>query len=955
MDPEMRDQTALVAISGMTCGACTSAVTSALESLEGVSEVTVSLVTERATVTFSDLNPKSLVSSIEDAGFDAQLLHLDSRASCTHIARIAIEGMTCGSCTSAVTQAVEGIEGVESVDVSLATEVAVIRYASTNSAVLGQLREAIEGAGFDARVISDALDEDQQKKSLDGELEPHSSELELKIFGHKSETELESIRSALSSVYGVRSVMANAYLDSVVVVYDPIKTGVRAFVRCVDERGCSAIVAASADNALQLAALNRIQALQGFKRDTLIAFVLGAPCIILMKLRRYMPHFLVTKVGRGIWLDDILGLLLVIPILLGPARRFYVKSFKAVKARAPTMDVLVTTSVTCAFSYSLIALIHSVSSDMEHHQMYLWDACAMILMFVLLGKYLENAARGHTSRALSQLISLVPEEALVVAKDTKESGELLATDLLQVGDIIVLRPGERVGADGIVLEGESHISESIITGESRQVRKRPGDSVIGGTINGTGALRFRVTNCGSDTKISQIIDFIKEAQETRAPIQRYADLAAAKFVPIILSLALCTLMGWLLAGWVFGRGALPEMFQHGSLFFMSLRLGIAVIVVACPCALGLATPTAVMVGTGVGAEHGILVKGGGVFEVGAHASVVLFDKTGTLTTGKMSVVRTTVAKEHWSKIRAIESNSEHPAGKAIAAYFHPEELRLDSGKPTDIAEGVYVSPGEGIHGVVSGDIIYIGRRRDQPSADIQVLVNGEPVGTIVLQDSLRADAPAVVDQLKSQGLIVGIVSGDNEQAVAAIANSLGIDPEFTWSTMKPEDKVGIIEGLKTEGNEVVFVGDGINDTPALVAASVGVSLEGSTHVAVESADIVLTQGSPIAAIPAALELCRATMKRIKINLFASVIYNVVMIPFAMGLLLPFHLMLSPMMASAAMACSSVSVVLSSLLLRRWKPHSLEGDTQQRRRPWWTRLTQPAFWRSQSRYEAVPTA
>lgn len=946
----MRDQTVLIEISGMTCGACTSAVNNALETLEGVKEVTVSLVTERATVLYSGLDLNSLVTSIEDAGFDARLLHIDSEALPTHIARIAVEGMTCGSCTSAVTQAIEKIEGVESVDVSLAAEVAIIRYACADASKLGLFREAIEDAGFDAKVVSDALIE---KPQIGDVLRSQKAGLELKIFGIKSETDLDSIGSALSSISGVHSVKMNVYTSSIAVAYDPHKTGVRTFVRCVDDRGYSAIIAASADNAQQLAALNRIEALKGFKRDTLISFVLGAPCIILMKLRRYMPKFLVIKIGSGIWLDDVLGLLLVIPVLLGPARRFYIKSYKAVKARAPTMDVLVTTSVSCAFAYSLVALIHSVSSDMERHQMYLWDACAMILMFVLFGKYLENVARGHTSKALSQLISLVPEEALVVARDTSESGELLSTDLLQVGDTIILRPGERVGADGIVTEGESHISESIITGESRQVRKRPGDAVIGGTINGTGALRFRVTNCGSDTKISQIVAFIKEAQETRAPIQRYADFAASRFVPVILSLALITFLGWLLAGFIFGKDAMPKVFHHRSLFFMSLRLGIAVIVVACPCALGLATPTAVMVGTGVGAEHGILVKGGGVFEVGAHASVVLFDKTGTLTTGNMSVVRSTVGKEHWSKVRAVECNSEHPAGRAIAAHYHPDELEHDNS--VKIAKRVCSLPGEGIQGEVAGETIFVGRRRDQRSPDIQVMVNGKSVGSIILQDSLRADAPAVIGQLRSQGMTVGIVSGDSEQAVAAIAESLGIEAKLTWNTMKPEDKVRIIESLKAEGNEVVFVGDGINDSPALVAASVGVSLEGSTHVAVESADIVLTQASPIAAIPSALELCRATMKRIKINLFASMIYNVVMVPFAMGLLLPFHLMLSPMMASAAMACSSVSVVLSSLLLTRWQPHLLESEIKQKRPPWWRRLIKRAFRRSQPRYEAVATA
>lgn len=935
----------LIHVSGMTCGACTSAVTSAIYGVPGVSTCDVSLVTERAVIECSDTPVSALVTAIEDAGFDAELVKQSNvpKEPEEYNLELKIDGMTCGSCSSAVRSAVEELEGVKSVEVSLPTDTAHIVYSGNLKEFPDAAINAIMDKGFDAAVIRNVANQAAKSKPT---TEHDSSLLELRIFGLLGNDEV--LISHLRDVDGILDVTLTR--DVLTVEYNQDKTGVRKIIREIESKGFSALVATSADNTQQLNALNRIKELQAYYYNTVKTFILGTPVIIIQKLRNYMPRFLTAKIAHGLWMDDVIALALMIPLLWGAGRPFYTKSYKAIRARSPTMDVLVTVSVSCAMSYSILALIMSIVTNSQEHQLYLWDAGAMILMFVLLGKYLENLARGQTSKALSDLISLVPEECLVIAEDLDPEGEMLATDMLQVNDTVILRPGERVAADGVVIDGESFISESLITGEAKPVRKVEGSPVVGGTINGLGTLKFTVTQCGSDTKLAQIVNFIKDAQASRAPIQRYADMAAAKFVPSVLGLAMLTFSFWFICGCALGVERLPHIFQTHPLFLTSLRLGIAVVVVACPCALGLATPTAVMVGTGVGAKYGILVKGGGTFESGSHAQVVLFDKTGTLTTGKMSVVSTTVKPEHWPLVRAVEILSEHPIGKALSVYSHhletPEML-----EPLK-AEHVLVFPGEGIQGTVTQNgtqyNVFVGRKSNFADGNIHLLVNDTDQGMIILKDTIKSDAPLVVEKLQNQGLIVGIVSGDSRLSVESIALETNIPAQYTWSAMKPQNKVDVVNSFKDQNMEVVFVGDGINDSPALVSASVGISLEGSTDVAVESADIVITQKSPISAVPDALDLCHCTMTRIKRNLFMSVIYNAVMIPFAMGMLLHFHLMLSPMMASASMALSSVSVVVSSLLLKLWHPKLLEEDIgAQPRRRWWD-------WRSRSnQYSAVP--
>lgn len=933
-----------IAVSGMTCAACSSAITQTLEAMPGVESVVVSLITERALVEYENVDEKAIVAAIEDCGFDAEILRVESNAdSVTEPATgaqtravLTVGGMTCASCSTAVRGALEALAGVSTVEVSLATDEAIVEFEhEASTAEVESLVAAIEDAGFDADVKSVNACNSQPHESL--------AQFEVRVFGAEDAEKAEALLAATRALPGVARADYSALTNTLRASGERGSVGIRRIIRAIEALGFTAVAATTADNAQQVAALARVQELQSYYRDMWKATLLGLPVIVFTMLRTHLPRFATTKLCRGLWLDDVVCLALIAPVLLGPASRFYTKAYKALRAGTASMDVLVTISVTSALVYSLLALAHAIFIDAQRHPMYLWDSCVMILSFVLFGKYIENMARGQTTRALSELISLFPESALVIAGDTRPEGEVLPVDLIEHGDIVVLRPGEKVSADGVVISGRSFITESLITGESKPVKKEKGDQVYGGTINGLGTLQFRVTGCGSETKLSQIVSIVKDAQATRAPIQRYTDAVAAKFVPGVVGLSLVTFSAWSTAAAILGAERLPHMFHH-SPYIVAFRLAISVVVVACPCALGLATPTAVMVGTGAGARYGILVKGGGVFELGAQATVVLFDKTGTLTVGRISVTETTVPAEYWPDIRLVESLSEHIIGKALSSFVHPDEQDVDKvARPASEVQNFEAILSVGIRGSVNGREIFVGHHESYDDA-ITIMVNDVVVGTVTIRDRIRTDSFEVVEMLAAKGYRVGVVSGDSMSAVHALCDELGIERSMAWGRMRPENKVEVVRSFMDEGCRVVFVGDGINDSPALAASSVGISLEGATHVAVESADVVLTQESPIRAVPAVLDLCKATMRRIKINLFSSVFYNAIMIPFAMGMFLHFGLMLTPMMASAAMAVSSISVVVSSLMLRSWKPESSvdSGHGFLRKSMFWRTREEPEY-------------
>lgn len=979
---------ATYSIEGMTCGACVAAITNGLEATPGVASANISLVTERGTVQFDpkQVSTDQILERIDDCGFDAKLLSVkepqqQSTIASTTSATLSVQGMTCGACSAAVTNGLQGLDGVSHVSVSLITERAHVEYDPAKIDP-NQLIERIDDCGFDASIVST---NDQPPSHL--QIPSAISTVKLKIFGMTCSSCTSAVESALLAAPGVKDAVVALALEEAAITYDSAVTSPRALVDAVKDAGFDAILASSADNSLQLDSLSRVKVIAKCKRDFLICLALGLPVIALSKLvPGVFPFlaFLKTRLFTGVYLDDVINLLLTLPIQFGIGAHFYKSTIKTLRHGAPTMDVLVCMSTSCAFFFSLFSVLYAIAVQYPNHPSTLWDTSAMLITFISAGKYLENKAKGQTSVALSCLISLSPNTATIYTNPEKYMQNLESTssaeaatleqrtvssDLLQPGDVAVILPGEKIPGDGIVLFGESYVDESLITGESMPVSKKIGDSVLCGSINGHGRLDIKVTRAGNNTKLASIVQLVQDAQTSKTQVQRYADYIAGWFVPSIILLGLGTFFVWMLLSHMLHHP--PKVFdgEQGKVM-VCLRLCISVIVVACPCALGLATPTAVMVGTGVGASNGILIKGGAVLEMASRVTTVLFDKTGTLTTGKMTVndferlntvgaSLVVKAKSWWTLVAALEQNSEHPIARGIVAKAQLECGLEPQQQFTATTRDFTVLVGEGVVSTVElpteqesyqvavgNKKLFDSRKIEVPAAEVEksavagqtvvfVGINNVYAGHICLSDTVRPNAGATVAALNRMGYSVGIVSGDNPSVVQRVAKQLGVAPTRAWGGVSPEGKLQIIEQLQSgdaeeslgynmdgrgRGAEVVaFVGDGINDSPALAKASLGISLAGATDAAMEAADIVLIKDTdPLLDVAAGLHLSQTTFRRIKQNLVWAVIYNVLMIPFAMGVFLPFGVMLHPIVAGAAMAFSSVSVVVSSLMLKRWK-------------------------------------
>ncbi|WP_278294226.1 copper-translocating P-type ATPase [Caloranaerobacter azorensis] len=582
--------------------------------------------------------------------------------------------------------------------------------------------------------------------------------------------------------------------------------------------------------------------------------------------------------------------------------RFYKGAYHSLKGGGANMDVLVALGTSAAYFYSLYNLISGVKE-------YYFEASAVIITLILLGKMLEAIAKGRTSEAIKKLMNLQAKTARVI-RDGKELD--IPVEQVVVGDIVVVRPGEKIPVDGIVIEGNSSVDESMLTGESIPVDKKEGDEVIGATINKHGTFKFKATKIGRDTVLSQIIKLVEEAQGSKAPIQRLADKVAGIFVPTVIGIAILTFAIW--------------YFVEGD-FTNALINAVAVLVIACPCALGLATPTAIMVGTGKGAENGILIKGGEYLERAHQIDTLIFDKTGTITKGEPEVtdiISFNKSKEDILKFAAIaEKASEHPLGQAIVKKGEESGIKL-----TD-PEKFNAIPGHGIFAVIEGKEVYLGNRKLMKDKNINIediedeivnlesqgktamilSINGRVEGIIAVADTVKEHSREAIKQLKSMGIEVYMITGDNERTANAIAREVGI--ENVIAEVLPEHKAQEVEKLKAQGKKVGMVGDGINDAPALVKADIGFAIGTGTDVAIEAADITLMKGD-LRDIVLAIRLSRRTMRTIKQNLFWAFFYNSIGIPLAaLGFL-------NPMIAGAAMAFSSVSVVSNSLRLKRFK-------------------------------------
>ena len=658
--------------------------------------------------------------------------------------------------------------------------------------------------------------------------------------------------------------------------------------------------------------------LREMKRNLTISAIFAVPLLFIAMADMVgipMPAFLSPMQSPVSY--ALIQLALVLPIIwLG--RRFFVDGFKALSKGHPNMDSLVALGTSAAFLYSLYGTYHVLEGHAHFAMNLYYESAGVILTLITLGKYFEAVSKGKTSMAIQTLVGLAPKMATVL-RDGQEVE--VPVEEVQVGDLIRVKPGEKVPVDGVVTEGNSTVDESMLTGESIPVSKSVGDEVIGASLNKTGSFILKATKIGKDTALSQIIQLVEQAQGSKAPIAKLADKVSGVFVPIVIVLALVSGLAWYFLGqesWVF-----------------ALTITISVLVIACPCALGLATPTAIMVGTGKGAENGILLKSGEALEEANHVNMVVFDKTGTITNGT-PVVTDVVTAENTDAdalvrlAASLEVASEHPLGEAIVAKAKEQGAKFDE------VTNFEAIPGFGIKGHVGETLVFLGNEKwmrenglvdeamnekanrfaEQGKTPLYIGYNDAVQGLIVVADTVKESSARAIQTLHEMGIQVAMMTGDHERTAQAIAAEVGIDRVF--SEVLPQDKANYVSKLQEEGYIVAMVGDGINDAPALAQAQVGIAIGTGTDVAIESADAVLMK-SDLMDVPAMLKLSRATIRNIKENLFWAFAYNVIGIPFAMGVL---HLfggpLLNPMIAGAAMSFSSVSVVLNALRLKRWK-------------------------------------
>ena len=658
--------------------------------------------------------------------------------------------------------------------------------------------------------------------------------------------------------------------------------------------------------------------LREMKRNLTISAIFAVPLLFIAMADMVgipMPAFLSPMQSPVSY--ALIQLALVLPIIwLG--RHFFVDGFKALSKGHPNMDSLVALGTSAAFLYSLYGTYHVLEGHAHFAMNLYYESAGVILTLITLGKYFEAVSKGKTSMAIQTLVGLAPKMATVL-RDGQEVE--VPVEEVQVGDLIRVKPGEKVPVDGVVTEGNSTVDESMLTGESIPVSKAVGDEVIGASLNKTGSFILKATKIGKDTALSQIIQLVEQAQGSKAPIAKLADKVSGVFVPIVIVLALVSGLAWYFLGqesWVF-----------------ALTITISVLVIACPCALGLATPTAIMVGTGKGAENGILLKSGEALEEANHVNMVVFDKTGTITNGTPVVTDVVTADntDADALVRlaaSLEVASEHPLGEAIVAKAK------EQGATFDEVTNFEAIPGFGIKGHVGETLVFLGNEKwmrenglaneamnekanhfaEQGKTPLYIGYNDAVQGLIVVADTVKESSARAIQTLHEMGIQVAMMTGDHERTAQAIAAEVGIDRVF--SEVLPQDKANYVSKLQEEGYIVAMVGDGINDAPALAQAQVGIAIGTGTDVAIESADAVLMK-SDLMDVPAMLKLSRATIRNIKENLFWAFAYNVIGIPFAMGVL---HLfggpLLNPMIAGAAMSFSSVSVVLNALRLKRWK-------------------------------------
>ncbi|XP_020266946.1 probable copper-transporting ATPase HMA5 [Asparagus officinalis] len=945
-------------VGGMKCASCAVSIESVLGNMEGIMNIGVSPLQGQAVVIYNPevINAQTIKESIEDLGYQVDEFPDQNIAVC----RLRIKGMACTSCSEAVERALSMVNGVKKAIVGLALEEAKIHY-DPNATTTSHLMEAIEDAGFGSELISSG---------------DSANKVHLKLEGLASPKDAILIQSSLEAIAGVNHVEMDLAGSKVTISYDPDFTGPRSLIQCIQEAGQSpGFYHASLYTPPRRRDMDQQEETRIYRNQFLWSCLFSVPVVMFsMVLPMISPYgdWLNNKLYNNLTIGMVLRCILCTPVQFVIGWRFYVGSYRALRRGSSNMDVLVAMGTNAAYLYSVYIVIKALTSNSFEGQDF-FETSAMLISFILLGKYLEVIAKGKTSDALSKLTDLAPETAFLLTLDVEGnviSEKEISTQLLQRNDVIKIMPGAKVSVDGVVIRGQSHVNESMITGESRAVAKRPGDKVIGGTVNENGFILVKATHVGSETALSQIVQLVEAAQLARAPVQKLADKISRFFVPTVILMAFITWLAWFIPGeaHLYPRRWIPKAMDR---FELALQFGISVLVVACPCALGLATPTAVMVATGKGASQGVLIKGGNALEKAHKVNTVIFDKTGTLTIGKPSVVHTMLFSKiplqelcdlagaaevsiqlrcflyyFWSflklirhgYVRAVKYFGNHPLAKAIAE--HMKKLHEQYGSHNDRiveAREFEVHSGAGVSANVGGKHVLVGNKRLMLSLQVPVTpeveeymseteqlartcvlvaIDGTICGAFAVSDPLKPEASRVISFLNSMSISSIMVTGDNWATANAIAKEIGISSVFAETD--PVGKAEKIKDLQMKGLTVAMVGDGINDSPALAAADVGMAIGAGTDVAIEAADIVLMK-SNLEDVITAIDLSRKTLSRIRLNYVWALGYNILGLPIAAGVLYPFAgIRLPPWLAGACMAASSLSVVCSSLLLQFYK-------------------------------------